>query len=43
MVVISSWHAGDRPQSRLAVVRELGVVWAVHVSRSYRLLRGSAH
>ena len=41
-MVISSWHDGDRPQSRLAVVKELGAVWAVHVARSYRLLRGTA-
>jgi hypothetical protein len=43
MVVISSWSPGDRPQSRLDVVRELGTVWAVHMIRSYRLLRGTTH
>ncbi len=41
MVVISSWNVGDRPQSRLQVVRELVTVWAVHLHRSYRLIRGA--
>jgi hypothetical protein len=40
MVVISSWRAGDRPQSRAEVARELVTVWAVHLHRSYRLIRG---
>ena len=42
MVVISSWRLDDRPQSRLDVALEWGAVWAVHVVRSYRLLRGTA-
>jgi hypothetical protein len=40
MVVISSWNANDRPQSRLVVARELVAVWAVHLQRSYRIVRG---
>jgi hypothetical protein len=40
MVVISSWSASDRPQSRLDVALELVTVWAVHLHRSYRLVRG---
>jgi hypothetical protein len=40
VVVISSWSIGDRPQSRLDVARELVAVWAVHLHRSYRLVRG---
>jgi hypothetical protein len=40
MVVISRWSATDRPQSRLDVARELVTVWAVHIHRSYRLMRG---
>jgi hypothetical protein len=41
MVVITSWNVTDRPQSRLQVARELVTVWAVHLHRSYRLIRGS--
>jgi hypothetical protein len=41
MMVISSWSADDRPPSRLAVARELVAVWAVHLQRSYRIIRGS--
>ncbi len=41
MTVISSWRIGDKPQSRLAVARELVAVWAVHLHRSYRLIRGA--
>jgi len=41
MVVISSWSADDRPPTRLAVVRELIAVWAVHLHRSYRIIRGA--
>jgi hypothetical protein len=41
MVVISSWSVDDRPQSRLDVARELIAVWAVHIRRSYRLIRGA--
>lgn len=41
MVVISNWTVDDKPQSRLAVARELLAVWAVHLHRSYRLIRGS--
>ena len=41
MVVISSWSLGDRPQSRFEVARELVAVWAVHLRRSYRLIRGA--
>jgi hypothetical protein len=41
MVVISRWSVDDRPQSRLDVARELVAVWAVHLHRSYRLVRGS--
>jgi hypothetical protein len=41
MVVISRWSIDDRPQSRLDVARELVAVWAVHLHRSYRLVRGS--
>ena len=42
MVVISRWSAEDRPPSRVAVGRELLTVWAVHVNRSYHLIRGNA-
>lgn len=41
MVVISRWTDGDRPPGRLAVTRELVTVWAVHLYRSYRLIRGA--
>jgi hypothetical protein len=41
MVVISSWTLGDRPPSRTDVARELVTVWAVHLRRSYRLIRAS--
>jgi hypothetical protein len=41
MVVISRWSVGDRPPTRLDVARELVMVWAVHVYRSYRLIRGA--
>ncbi|MEU7906484.1 hypothetical protein [Actinoplanes sp. NPDC049118] len=40
MVVISSWSVDDRPQRRLHVARELIMVWAVHLHRSFRLIRG---
>jgi hypothetical protein len=40
MVVISSWSDSDRPQRRIDVARELLTVWAVHLQRSYRLVRG---
>ncbi|WP_255628225.1 hypothetical protein [Jidongwangia harbinensis] len=39
--MISSWSIGDRRQSRLDVARELVTVWAVHLHRSYRLMRGA--
>jgi hypothetical protein len=42
-MVISSWSAGDPPQSRFDVARELVTVWAVHLRRSYRLVRGGGH
>ncbi|HEX8347925.1 MAG TPA: hypothetical protein VF657_24800 [Actinoplanes sp.] len=41
MVVISRWSVDDRAQSRLAVARELVTVWAVHIHRSFRLIRGT--
>jgi len=41
MEIISSWHLGDAPQSRLEVARELVAVLAVHLQRSYRLIRGA--
>jgi hypothetical protein len=41
MVVISRWSVDDRPQSRVEVARELLTVWAVHIRRSYRLIRAS--
>ena len=41
MVVISSWSVEDRGQSRLDVALELVRVWAVHLHRSYRLIRGA--
>ncbi|HET6532391.1 MAG TPA: hypothetical protein VFH03_17535 [Actinoplanes sp.] len=39
MVVLSAWTEGDPPPGRLDVVRELVTVWAVHLYRSYRLIR----
>jgi hypothetical protein len=41
MVVISSWSVDDRPQTRLDVAFALVTVWAVHIHRSYRLIRGT--
>jgi hypothetical protein len=41
MTVISRWSVGDRPQSRRDVALELVTVWAVHLHRSYRLIRGA--
>ena len=41
MDVISSWSITDRPQSRVRVAVELVTVWAVHLRRSYRLIRGA--
>jgi hypothetical protein len=41
MVVISRWSADDRSQSRLDVALELVTLWAVHIHRSYRLIRGT--
>jgi hypothetical protein len=41
MVVISSWSSCDRPPSRRDVALELLTVWAVHLHRSYRLVRGA--
>jgi hypothetical protein len=41
MVVISSWSVTDKPQGRLDAARELVAVWAVHLHRSYRLIRGA--
>jgi hypothetical protein len=40
MVVISSWRIDDKPPGRIAVAREFVTVWAVHVQRSYRIIRG---
>ncbi|HET9518363.1 MAG TPA: hypothetical protein VFO77_11600 [Actinoplanes sp.] len=40
MKVISSWSVSDGPQRRIDVARELITVWAVHLHRSYRLVRG---
>jgi hypothetical protein len=40
MVVISRWCVEDRSQSRIDVARELVAVWAVHLHRSYHLIRG---
>jgi hypothetical protein len=42
MAVISSWNLGDKPQRRSDAARELVVVWAVHLRRSYRIIRGAA-
>jgi hypothetical protein len=41
MVVISSWSITDKPQGRFDAARELVAVWAVHLHRSYRLIRGA--
>ena len=41
MVVISRWNVTDKPQGRLDTARELVTVWAVHLHRSYRLIRGA--
>ena len=41
MVVISRWNSTDKPPGRLAATRELAAVWAVHLHRSYRLIRGA--
>ncbi|ROP27353.1 hypothetical protein [Couchioplanes caeruleus] len=41
MVPISRWSVHDKPQSRVEVARELVTVWAVHLHRSYRLIRGT--
>jgi hypothetical protein len=41
MVVISRWSITDKPPGRLAAARELAAVWAVHLHRSYRLIRGA--
>ena len=41
MGVISYWSVDDRPESRLDIARELVAVWAVHLYRSYRLIRAS--
>ncbi|MEV4636372.1 hypothetical protein AB0J80_03375 [Actinoplanes sp. NPDC049548] len=40
MVVISTWSADEKPPSRVAVALEFVAVWAVHLRRSYRLIRG---
>ncbi len=42
MAVISSWNVGDKPERRFDAARELVVVWAVHLRRSYRIIRGGA-
>jgi hypothetical protein len=39
MVVISRWSVGDRSQRRRDVAIELVALWAVHLHRSYRLIR----
>jgi hypothetical protein len=39
MAVLSSWRVNDKPQGRVDVTRELVVLWAVHLHRSYRLIR----
>ena len=41
MMVIDSWNAGDRPPNRRDVARELLALWAEHLRRSYRLIRGA--
>jgi hypothetical protein len=41
MVVISSWSIDDKPPRRLGVAVELVTVWAVHLHRSFRLIRGA--
>jgi hypothetical protein len=41
MVVISSWSITDKPPGRVEAARELVAVWAVHLHRSYRLIRGA--
>jgi hypothetical protein len=42
MAVISTWNLGDKPEGRVDAARELFVVWAVHLRRSYRIIRGAA-
>jgi hypothetical protein len=39
MAVIRSWRVEDKPQGRIDAARELLVLWAVHIHRSYRLIR----
>jgi hypothetical protein len=41
MVVISHWSVTDRSQSRLGVALELVTLWAVHIHRSYHLIRSA--
>jgi hypothetical protein len=43
MVVISRWSVDDRSQSRVGLAVELVTLWAVHIHRSYRLIRGAGH
>jgi hypothetical protein len=41
MMVISTWSADDKPQGRLETAVELVTVWAVHLHRCFRLVRGA--
>ncbi|HEY0000986.1 MAG TPA: hypothetical protein VGB74_11070 [Actinoplanes sp.] len=41
MVVISSWSVDDKPPGRLGVAVELVTVWAVHLHRSLKIIRGA--
>jgi hypothetical protein len=40
MALISTWNLDDKPPRRREAARELVVVWAVHLRRSYRIIRG---
>jgi hypothetical protein len=41
MVVISRWSADDPSPGRVDAALELVTLWAVHLHRCYRLVRGS--
>jgi hypothetical protein len=41
MSVISTWNVNDKPEGRLEAALEFVVVWAVHLQRSYRMIRGA--
>jgi hypothetical protein len=42
MALISTWNLDDKPPRRRDAARELVVVWAVHLRRSYRIIRGGS-